>query len=63
MPSRMSALSPHSAWVHQYDRQHLVDSAYVSADELVASQTAFNVDLLGSGSESVRGEPQRRRAV
>jgi transposase len=28
-------------------RQHLVDSAYVSADELVASQTRYGVDLLG----------------
>lgn len=28
-------------------RQHLVDAAYVSADELVASQTTYGVDLLG----------------
>ena len=28
-------------------RQHLVDSAYVSAEELVAIQTTYNVDLLG----------------
>jgi transposase len=28
--------------------QHLVDSAYVSADELVASQTTYGVDLLGT---------------
>ena len=27
--------------------QHLVDSAYVSADELVASQSTYGVDLLG----------------
>jgi len=28
-------------------RQHLVDAAYVSADELVASQAIYGVDLLG----------------
>jgi transposase len=27
--------------------QHLVDASYVSADELVASQTTYGVDLLG----------------
>jgi hypothetical protein len=41
-----SLLSQHRV-INLLPRQHLVDSAYVSADELVASQSAYSVDLLG----------------
>jgi transposase len=45
--SRVGPIHQALATKHLLPDQHLVDSAYVSADELVASQRTYGVDLLG----------------
>jgi transposase len=45
--SRVGPIHRALATKHRLPDQHLVDAAYVSADELVASQRTYGVDLLG----------------